>query len=364
MESLVMVTQAMFWKGKKVLITGHTGFKGGWLSLWLQRHDAHVVGYSWKPPTEPNFFQVAHVEPGMISIIGDIRDLPHVTSVFDQHRPEIVIHMAAQSLVRQSYRDPVETFRTNIMGTVNVLEAARRSRDLRAILVVTSDKCYANRERVAPYREYDPLGGHDPYSSSKACAELVTAAYRQSFFSTGDRSVPAPFVASVRAGNVIGGGDWAQDRLIPDCIRAFIAEQPVQLRYPHATRPWQHVLEPLQGYMTLAQRLLEDDSPSFAGAWNFGPEGNDNVTVGQVARRFAELWGNAPAAVSDEANVPHEATNLNLDVTKALTRLGWRQRWALDRALQETVNWYKAWHTGKAMREYTLAQIAAYEAEC
>jgi CDP-glucose 4,6-dehydratase len=349
------------WHGKKVLVTGHTGFKGSWLCLWLQKLGTDVVGYSLEPPTEPNLYHVAQVESGMTSIMGDIRDLPHMTAVFEQHRPEIVIHMAAQSLVRQSYCDPVETFQTNVMGTVNVLEAARRCQSVKAVLVVTSDKCYENREWIWPYRENEPLGGHDPYSSSKACAELVTAAYRRSFFRADSGLEPAPSVASARAGNVIGGGDWAQDRLVPDCVRAFIAEQPVQLRYPLAVRPWQHVLEPLQGYMTLAQRLLERDSASFAEAWNFGPDANDDATVGEVARRVADLWDGASVAVSGETNVPHEASLLRLDVTKALTRLRWRPRWSLDRALQETVNWYKAWHAGEEMRAYTLAQISTYE---
>lgn len=344
-------------------MTGHTGFKGGWLSLWLQKHGVHLVGYSLKPPTEPNLCHLAQVESCMTSIFGDIRDLSHITAVFEQHQPEIVIHMAAQSLVRQSYLEPVQTFQTNIMGTVNVLEAVRRCQSVKVVLVVTSDKCYENREWVWPYRENEPLGGNDPYSSSKACAELVTAAYRGSFFTADNGTETAPCVASVRAGNVIGGGDWAQDRLVPDCIRAFIAERPVQLRYPLAVRPWQHVLEPLSGYMMLAQRLLEDESPSFAEAWNFGPDANGDATVGEVARRIGELWGNASISVSGKEKAPHEARLLRLDVTKALTRLGWRQRWVLDRALQETVNWYKAWQAGEEMRAYTLAQIEAYEAE-
>lgn len=352
-----------FWQGRNVLVTGHTGFKGGWLSLWLQKLGARLVGYSLRPPTEPNLFHVAEVESGMTSIDGDIRDLARLAAVVEEHRPEIVIHMAAQSLVRQSYRDPVETYQTNIMGTVNLLEAARRCPSIRAVLIVTSDKCYENREWVWPYRENEPLGGHDPYSSSKACAELVTAAYRSSFFSVKSGSKPAPLVASVRAGNVIGGGDWAQDRLVPDCMRSFIAEQPVQLRYPLAVRPWQHVLEPLSGYMKLAERLLVDDSPSFAEAWNFGPNANDDATVGEVARLAAELWGDASVAVSDEESVAHEASLLRLDVTKALTFLEWRPLWALDRALRETTNWYKAWHSGEEMRAYTLAQISAYEHE-
>lgn len=354
---------AEFWKDKRVLVTGHTGFKGGWLSLWLQKHDARVVGYSLEPPTEPNLCHVAEVESGMTSILGDIGDLSHLTSAFEQHCPEIVIHMAAQSLVRQSYRDPVETFQTNIMGTVNVLEAARRSQSVKAMLVVTSDKCYENRERVWPYREDELLGGRDPYSSSKACAELVAAAYRRSFFTTVNSSRSAPLVASVRAGNVIGGGDWALDRLVPDCIRAFVAGRPVRLRHPRAVRPWQYVLEPLRGYMTLAQRLLENGTKSFAEPWNFGPNIYEDATVGEVASRIGELWGDASFVCSEDANAPEEASILRLDCTKALTRLEWRPRWTLDRALEETVDWYKAWRTGEDMRAYTLSQIATYETE-
>jgi CDP-glucose 4,6-dehydratase len=352
-----------FWNGKQVLMTGHTGFKGAWLSLWLQRLGAYLVGYSLGPPTEPNLFGIAGIESGMISIFGDVRDLSYLTAVLAEHRPEIVIHMAAQSLVRRSYVEPVETYSTNVMGTVNVLEATRECRSVKAILVVTSDKCYENREWFRPYRENEPLGGSDPYSSSKACAELVTAAYRRSFFNSVNGSEPAPRVATVRSGNVIGGGDWAQHRLVPDCIRAFIASRPVELRYPESVRPWQHVLDPLFGYMTLCERLFGDDAQEFSDAWNFGPEPGDDTTVGDVAQRVAHLWGAGAPQHSPKADAPHEAGILRLDISKAADRLGFRRRWDLERAIEETVAWYKAWNSGEDMRAFSLEQIATYEAD-
>jgi CDP-glucose 4,6-dehydratase len=360
MEDLGM--NSSFWKGKKVLITGHTGFKGAWLSLWLQKLGANLVGYSLGLPTEPNLFEALEIESGMVSILGDVRDLALLTATYEHHRPEIVIHMAAQSLVRQSYQDPVETYKTNVMGTVHVLEAARRCQCVKAIIIVTSDKCYENREWDAPYTEDQPLGGSDPYSSSKACAELITAAYRRSFFEVDDGSASMPSVVTVRAGNVIGGGDWAQDRLVPDCIRAFVSERSVQLRYPLAVRPWQHVLEPLSGYLMLAQRLCFHDAQDFSEAWNFGPDWGDEATVGEVAQRIGRMWGGGSVTLLEQPNLPHEAGLLRLDSTKAITRLAWRPRWLLDRALEETVAWYRAWHSGENMHLYTLAQISAYEA--
>ena len=272
------------------------------------------------------------------------------------------MHMAAQSLVRRSYADPVETYSTNVLGTVNVLEACRGTRTVKAVIIVTSDKCYENREWIWPYRENSRLGGYDPYSSSKACAELVTGAYRASFFDSSRRD-SAPLVATVRSGNVIGGGDWAEDRLVPDCIRAFVADRSVQLRYPHSIRPWQHVLDPLAGYLTLAERLLAPDGKTLAGAWNFGPDAGEDATVGEVAEHVGRLWGDCSVDCSDEPNVFREACLLSLDTTKAMTRLRWRQRWGLNRAIEETVAWYKAWHNGQDMRASSLAQIGAYEAE-
>lgn len=352
-----------FWADKRVLVTGHTGFKGAWLSLWLQKIKAHVVGYSLTPPTQPNLYDLAQVESTTTSIHGDVRDLAHLTRVLEEHRPEIVIHMAAQSLVRYSYQDPVETYHTNVIGTVHVLEAARRCHSVQAVMVVTSDKCYESREWLWPYRESDNLGGCDPYSSSKACAELVTAAYRQSFFRSENGSDSIPTVATVRAGNVIGGGDWARDRLVPDCIRAFVNCRPVLLRYPKAVRPWQHVLDPLAGYLMLAQRLMGPGNNAFCEAWNFGPDASDSATVLDVARQAGKLWGDGQVKVAEDATAPSESGILRLDPTKAVTRVGWRPRWNLTRALQETVGWYRAWHSGADMRAYTLQQISTYESE-
>jgi len=281
-----LVINPVFWKSKKVLITGHTGFKGSWLALWLQNLGANVTGYSLQPPTNPNLFEIAHVADKMNSIIGDVRDLKHLISCFAENRPEIIIHMAAQSLVRTSYDDPVETYSTNVMGTVNVLEAVRHTDSVKVIIIVTSDKCYENKEWLWGYRENEPMGGHDPYSNSKGCAELVTSAYRNSYFHV--KSSVA--VASTRAGNVIGGGDWAQDRLIPDIVNAFMEKRPVMIRNPNAIRPWQHVLEPLHGYLMLAERLW-DKGHTFAEGWNFGPNEQDAKPVSYVVERLAQLWG-------------------------------------------------------------------------
>ncbi len=350
-----------FWQNKTVLLTGHTGFKGSWLSLWLQKLGANVIGYALGPPTEPNLFDVAGIESGMISIFGDVRDLPHLMTTLGKHKPEIVIHLAAQSLVRPSYIDPLETYTTNVIGTVNILESVRLTDSVRAVVLVTSDKCYENREWPWPYRENEPLGGKDPYSSSKACAELVATAYKESFFSRNSRQGADVALATARAGNVIGGGDWAQERLVPDCIRAFVAGRSVQLRYPKAVRPWQHVLEPLWGYLILAQRLFEHEKEAFSAAWNFGPNLSDDATVVEIAQRVASLWGAGSVTLLGQEDIPHEAGLLRLDITKAILRLGWRPRWELDRALQETVAWYKAWQNGEDMRAYSLAQISAYE---
>lgn len=349
-----------FWRENTVLVTGHTGFKGSWLTLWLTLLRARVVGYSLPPPTNPSLFESARIHEGITSITGDVRDFEKLLSVIQEHRPSIVMHLAAQSLVRRSYDDPIETFSTNVMGTVNVLEACRRSRSVSALLVVTSDKCYENNEWPWPYRENDRLGGHDPYSSSKACAELVTSAYTRSFFS--DRSEPSTAVniATARTGNVLGGGDWAEDRLVPDIMRAWLDNRPVRIRNPHALRPWQHVLDPLRGYLMLIERLIAPDGKDFCEAWNFGPDPGEQATVRDVAERVGQLWGCDAVEFLGERAVLHEASLLRLDVTKARARLDWRHRWGLDRALEETVAWYKAWHYGKNIREYTLAQISTY----
>ena len=354
-EKVELNTQ--FWRGKKVLITGHTGFKGGWLSLWLQTLGAKVTGYSLPAPTEPSFFDAAHVARGMESVTGDIRDLSSLTMAAKQAAPEIIIHMAAQSLVRLSYDDPVTTYSTNVLGTVNVLEAARGIPGLRAVVIVTSDKCYEITDERRDFREGDPLGGHDPYANSKACAELVTAAYRRSFFS-GYHLNPVG-VATVRAGNVIGGGDWAADRLIPDAIRAFGSRHPVKLRYPRATRPWQHVLDPLLGYLLLAETLCASAS-DHAAAWNFGPARDHVTSVADVVDALAKKWGDQAAWEPDPADQPHEAHFLSIDASKARTVLGWKPRLDLMQTLDWTVDWYRAWRDGTDMRKFSESQLNRY----
>lgn len=348
-----------FWAGKVVLLTGHTGFKGAWLSLWLKKLGAKVIGYSLPPPTTPSLFQLARVAEMVDSVEGDIRDLGHLQEVFTRYRPEIVIHMAAQSLVRYSYRNPVETYATNVLGTVHLLEAARQSKSPRVLLNVTSDKCYENREWVWGYREGEPLGGHDPYSSSKACAELVTAAYRQSYFS-GSGGSAGTSVASARAGNVIGGGDWAEDRLIPDVIRAFLRDEAIMIRCPDAVRPWQHVLDPLAGYLLLIERMWGEKG-GFDQAWNFGPSANDARPVRRIVERIIELWGGQARMEIDKSVQPHEAAMLSLDCTKARTRLGWLPGLELEMALQWTVEWYKRYQRGDDIRGLTEDQISRFQ---
>lgn len=350
MENLEL--SSSFWSNKRVLITGHTGFKGGWLSIWLQRLGANVAGYALPAATEPSLFELANVSAGMRSEMGDIRDHEHLSRLVSEFQPEIIFHLAAQALVRPSYSDPLETFSTNVLGTVNILEAARQCDSVRAVVNVTTDKCYENLERQEGYREDEPLGGHDPYSSSKGCAELVTSSYRRSFTLA---------VASARAGNVIGGGDWAEDRLLPDMMRSFMAEEAVAIRNPASTRPWQHVLEPLHGYMILAERLYGDSS-SYAEAWNFGPDDDDAKPVEWLADRVCGLWG--PSATwSNESNAsqPHEAGFLRLNCDKAKTRLGWQPRMNLEQALTWTVDWYQCFQRGDDIRQLTENQISNYE---
>lgn len=347
-----------FWKGKRVLLTGHTGFKGSWMSLWLQSLDAKVVGYSLAPPTQPSLFQVAEVARGMASNIGDVRDPAYLERVFAEHQPEIVLHLAAQALVRHSYTDPVETYSTNVMGTVHLLEAVRKTPSVRAVVNVTSDKCYENREWVWGYRENEAMGGFDPYSNSKGCAELVTAAYRNSFFTSVDGR-QATALASARAGNVIGGGDWAADRLIPDIVRAISEHRPVMIRNPHAIRPWQHVLEPLSGYLQLAQTLYEEGA-DYAEGWNFGPSDNDAHPVQWIVKQFTQQWGDDASWELDQGDHPHEAHYLKLDCSKAKMRLNWQPRWSLAQALENIIAWYKAHQRGEDMREFSLGQIATY----
>ncbi|MEO8330911.1 MAG: CDP-glucose 4,6-dehydratase [Gallionella sp.] len=349
----------VFWHGKKVFLTGHTGFKGSWLSLWLQQLGAGVTGYALQPPTNPSLFEVAHVAQGMKSIIGDIRDGAALAKAMREAAPDIVIHMAAQPLVRRSYIDPVETYSTNVMGTVHLLEAVRQTTSVRAVVNVTSDKCYENKEWVWGYRESEPMGGFDPYSNSKGCAELVTAAYRNSFFNPEKYSEHHVGLASGRAGNVIGGGDWADDRLIPDILRAVSAGRPVVIRNPHAIRPWQHVLEPLSGYLLLAQKLYEDDANNAEG-WNFGPNDEDAKPVQWIVERLTQQWGDGASWQLDQADHHHEAHYLKLDCSKAKMRLDWQPRWNLGHTLEMIVAWQRAYLGKEGMRNVTLEQIKQF----
>ncbi|WP_324740336.1 CDP-glucose 4,6-dehydratase [Tsuneonella sp. CC-YZS046] len=345
------------WAGRRVLVTGHTGFKGSWLSLWLHALGAEVTGYALPAPTEPSLFETARIADVIHHVEGDVRDLASLRAAVEQARPDVIFHLAAQPLVRLSYDEPVETYATNVMGTVHLLEAARQVPGVRAIVCVTSDKCYENREWVWPYRESDPMGGHDPYSSSKGCAEIVTAAYRSSYFRES-----GPALASVRAGNVIGGGDWAADRLVPDLVRAFEAGAAPLIRSPDAVRPWQHVLEALGGYLMIAERLLAGER-SFADAWNFGPADEDARPVSWIVERMRAAWGGgAGEALPDTGPKPHEAGLLRLDCSKARAALGWRPALTLDEALRWIVAWHKAVGLGENAREVTLGQIADYVA--
>ena len=349
-----------FWSGKKVFFTGHTGFKGSWLSLWLQQLGAQVTGYALQPPTNPSLFEVAQVAQGMTSIIGDIRDGAMLTNAMRQAAPDIVIHMAAQPLVRRSYVDPVETYSTNVMGTVNLLEAVRQTPSVRAVVNVTTDKCYENKEWVWGYRENEPMGGFDPYSSSKGCAELVTAAYRNSFFNSSKHSEHQVALATARAGNVIGGGDWAEDRLIPDILRAIQDGQSVNIRNPHATRPWQHVLEPLSGYLALAEKLSSEAGQQYAEGWNFGPRDEDAKPVQWIVEKLVSTWGNGASWQPVGGLHPHEANYLKLDISKAKARLDWVPQWPLGTALEHILDWHKAYLLGVNMRNLTLQQINTY----
>lgn len=349
--------RAAFWGDKRVLLTGHTGFKGGWLALWLQSMGASVRGIALAPPTTPSLFDVARVGEGMDHRIADIRDFAAIRSLVADFRPEVVFHLAAQPLVRQSYRQPLETYATNVMGTVHVLEAAREASSVRAIVNVTTDKCYENHGAARGYREDEPMGGHDPYSSSKACAELVSSAYRRSFLASAGIAL-----ATARAGNVIGGGDWAEDRLVPDLLRALRQGEAVQIRNPRAVRPWQHVLEPLSGYLLLAQRLITHGQ-EVAEAWNFGPRDEDAKPVQWVVEHLCTAWGEQAAWALQAGDHPHEANFLKLDIAKARQRLQWAPRWSLDTALTRTVEWHRAWHDGQDMRAACLQQISDYLAD-
>ena len=349
-----------FWSDKKVLVTGHTGFKGSWLTLWLGKLGAQVSGCSLPPEDDQKLFVSASIARDIDHHVCDIRDPEALEALVMAVQPEIVIHMAAQSLVRRSYSHPAETYQTNVIGTLNLLEAIKRSDSVRSCVIVTSDKCYENREWCWPYRERDPLGGFDPYSSSKACTEILTASYRQSFFSPGQSAERKTAVATARAGNVIGGGDWAEDRLIPDVMNAFGAGKTVKIRNPDAVRPWQYVLEPLSGYMLLAERLFNDGS-AFAEAWNFGPNAAEALPVSALVEQLAGLWGTGARWEHASGSHPHEAAQLALDISKARQRLGWSPRIGLDRTLEWTVDWYKSHAGGQDMRSLCLDQIAMFE---
>ncbi len=347
------------YNNKRVLITGHTGFKGSWLALWLTKLGAEVAGYALEPPASPSHYDLLSLP--MTSIIGDVRDIEKLSDTFERYRPEIVFHMAAQPLVRHSYRDPKYTLETNIMGTVNVLEACRSIPSVKAIINITSDKCYENKEWVWGYRENDAMGGADPYSASKGCSELVTSAYRNSFFHPeqyGQRH--QVLVASVRAGNVVGGGDWAEDRLIPDIIRALSNKKKVIIRNPHATRPWQHVLEPLSGYLHLGQKLLQGKK-EFADAWNFGPKDEEAVTVGEIVEQFKSSWVDMDYEIQQDGNNPHEAGLLKLDCSKAHIKLHWKSVWDSLTTIERTVEWYKEYYKNNGV--ISLRDISVYVAD-
>jgi CDP-glucose 4,6-dehydratase len=360
-----MTANSFSWHGKRVFLTGHTGFKGGWLALWLASKGALVRGYALDPYTEPNLLTVARIPSVLEDIRGDIRDAAALEPALRDFAPEVVFHMAAQPLVRLSYSDPIGTYETNVIGTAKVLDAIRRTSSVRAVVSITTDKCYENKEWVWGYRETDPLGGYDPYSSSKACAEIVSAAFRQSYFpvdklnkSGGHQTA----VATARAGNVIGGGDWSLDRLIPDLVRGFLAGEPALIRRPHSIRPWQHVLEPLAGYIALAEHLLSDNPARYATAYNFGPADDDAREVGWIVEKMVGFWGNGASWILDPDPGVHEAGYLKLDASRAKADLAWAPRLNLETTLQWLVEWYRAWQTGHDMHDFTLKQIQQYEA--
>jgi CDP-glucose 4,6-dehydratase len=350
-----------FWRGRNVFLTGHTGFKGSWLSLWLDSLGARLTGYSLDPPTQPNLFEQAHVAGTVNSIYGDVRDFPRLKAAMDECQPDVIIHMAAQSVVRRGYEDPIETYSSNVMGTVHLLEAVRQLKHPCVVVNVTSDKCYSNLEWVWGYRENEPMGGRDPYSNSKGCAELVTSAYRESFFPAEAFESHGIALGSARAGNAIGGGDWTCNQLIPDLMRSFLIGQPCLIRNPGAIRPWQFVLEPLRGYLMLAERLMEDP-PRFASGWNLGPADADAKPVSWIADEVARSWGNGAAWSQDPAVHPEEAHFLKLDASKAKAGLGWQPLLPLGPALEWIVEWYRAFQAGADLKLLTTAQIERYEA--
>ncbi len=353
-----LVAPATFWRGRRVFLTGHTGFKGGWMALWLSWLGSKVRGYALDPSTVPSLFEGAGIGKVLEDVRGDIRDAAGLERAMGEFAPEVVFHMAAQPLVRFSYQDPIGTYETNVIGTARVLEAVRRTPSVRAVVSVTTDKCYENKEWIWPYRETDPLGGYDPYSASKACAEIVTASYRSSFFADGKAAL-----ATARAGNVIGGGDWSSDRLIPDLVRGFLSGEPVRIRRPNAIRPWQHVLEPLHGYLLLAEKLAGEDRARFTTAFNFGPVEEDARPVAWIAERMTRFWGHGASWVLDEdPNSPHEANYLKLDISRARHELQWAPKLRLETALEWLVEWYRAWQSApETIPALTLSQIARYQ---
>lgn len=354
LESVGRLMDLSFYKGKRVLVTGHTGFKGAWMCRVLVDAGAILTGYSLEAPTQPNLFALAGVEDNMTSIIGDVRDLAHLTEVFDQAQPELVLHLAAQPIVRTSYEQPVYTYETNVMGTVNILECVRTHPCVKSFLNVTTDKVYENKEWAWGYRENEPLDGYDPYSNSKSCSELVTHSYKSSFFQDGRTAI-----STARAGNVIGGGDFARDRIIPDCVRAAADKQPIIVRNPYSTRPYQHVLEPVMAYLMIAQKQYED--PSFAGWYNVGPDDCDCVTTGELTTLFCQAWGDGMTWENrSEANAPHEANFLKLDCSKIKTTFGWKPRWHMQEAIQKTVEWSKVWMDGGDVPAVMRKQIMEY----
>lgn len=346
------------WKGKTVLITGHTGFKGSWLSLWLQKLKVNVIGYSKSIPTTPSLFELANVNEGINSIYGDVRDFSNIQKIIKKYEPEIVIHMAAQSLVKKSYQNPIETFSTNIMGTVNIFEAIRKIGNPCIVVNVTSDKCYENRNKNEGYVETDPMGGHDPYSSSKGCSELITSSYRKSFFNENKKNEDKVSIASTRAGNVIGGGDWSQDRLIPDIMKAVIKKEKIEIRNPNSIRPWQFVLEPLHGYLLLAEKLIEYNS-NYDEAWNFGPNDSELTSVSELIKKINKELGTEIKVEYNQSDI-HEEEKLILNSDKAKIRLGWNTKMNLDLSIKWIVEWYKKYEKGEDMRKVTEQQIEKY----
>lgn len=358
LEKLVMNPQEIsvnFWSGKRVLVTGHTGFKGGWLSLWLQSLGSNICGLALEPAASPNIFEEAEVASGMTSLIGDIRDLNFVQKTIIEFKPEIVFHLAAQPLVRYSYSNPIETYETNVLGTLYLLESIRLAGSAKAVVNVTTDKCYENPQGSAPHSEGDVLGGYDPYSNSKSCSELITSAYKNSFFQNENIGI-----ASARAGNVIGGGDWSKDRLVPDLLRAFEVGEVAMIRNPEYIRPWQHVLEPLSGYLMLAQKLFEAGR-GWSEPWNFGPNTVDSKAVGWIAGRMSEIWGGmAQWEHQSSLDNMHESESLMLDISKSKRLLQWEPKWGLDLALNKTIEWHLAWINGECMKQFTQQQIDEY----